>query len=162
VLYQRENEDDDDGVLPIYEYAWNHTTLQALKIDRTVTYLQSLFPPGKHLERVEHMYRHFGDEVPLHLEFVRFNGEIACFGLQIVRFTSEERLNEIIHYHEANGVPIFNPHAYTLEEGGMKQVDHTQLAFKREADPQGLLNPGKMLAWDNPDYDGRRETALFR
>jgi FAD/FMN-containing dehydrogenase len=85
VLYQRENEDDDDGVLPIYEYAWNHTTLQALKIDRTLTYLQSLFPPGKHLERVEHMYRHFGDEVPLHLEFVRFNGEIACFGLQIVR-----------------------------------------------------------------------------
>ena len=33
----------------------------------------------------------------------------------------------------------------------MKQVDRTQLAFKREADPDGLLNPGKMLAWDQPD-----------
>jgi hypothetical protein len=33
----------------------------------------------------------------------------------------------------------------------MKQVDHAQLAFKREADPEGLLNPGKMLAWDHPD-----------
>jgi hypothetical protein len=31
-----------------------------------------------------------------------------------------------------------------------------QLAFKRETDPKGLLNPGKMLAWEQPDYDGRR------
>jgi hypothetical protein len=43
----------------------------------------------------------------------------------------------------------------TLEEGGMKRVDPVQLAFKREADPQGLLNPGKMLAWEQPDYDAR-------
>lgn len=160
VLYQRES--DTDGVPPLYEFAWNHTTLHALKVDRTVTYIQSLFPPAQHLERVEHMYHHFGDEVPMHLEFVRFNGAVACFGLQLVRFTDEQRLNEIIAYHEDNGVPIFNPHAYTLEEGGMKQIDHDQLNFKREADPEGLLNPGKMIAWDNPDYDGRRDTALFQ
>jgi hypothetical protein len=55
--------------------------------------------------------------------------------------------------HNANGCPIFNPHRYTLEEGGMKQTDEIQLAFKREADPKGLLNPGKMIAWDDPDYD---------
>jgi FAD/FMN-containing dehydrogenase len=29
----------------------------------------------------------------------------------------------------------------------MKRVDARQLAFKKEADPLGLLNPGKMLAW---------------
>lgn len=107
------------------------------------------------------MHEHFGDELPLHLEFVRFNGEVGCFGLQIVRYTSDERLAEIIRYHEANGVPVFNPHAYTIEEGGMKAVDHAQLAFKREADPKGLLNPGKMVAWDDPDYDGRGEVLLF-
>ena len=42
-------------------------------------------------------------------------------------------------FFEQNGCPIFNPHDYTLEGGGMKKVDHTQLAFKREADPLGLL-----------------------
>ena len=35
----------------------------------------------------------------------------------------------------------------------MKQTDEVQLAFKKEADPKGLLNPGKMIGWDNPDFD---------
>ena len=43
----------------------------------------------------------------------------------------------------------------------MKEVDHLQLDFKREADPEGLLNPGKMIAWERPDYDGRAAVRLF-
>jgi FAD/FMN-containing dehydrogenase len=139
---------------PLFEYSWNHTTLHALKVDRTITYLQTLYPPPHHLAKVAEMAARFGDEVPLHLEFVRFGGEIACFGLQLVRFTGEERLAEIIRAHEEAGCPIFNPHEFTLEGGGMKQVDQVQLAFKREADPRGLLNPGKMIGWDDPTYDG--------
>jgi FAD/FMN-containing dehydrogenase len=141
------------GELPLFEYSWNHTTLHALKHDRTITYLQTLYPPPGHLELVEHMWRHFGDEVPIHLEFVRFGGQIACFGLRLVRYTSDERLVEITAYHDRNGCPVFNPHEYTIEGGGMKKVDALQLAFKREADPEGLLNPGKMIGWDNPAYD---------
>ena len=88
-----------------------------------------------------------------HLELIRFNGRIGFAGLPLVRFTTEARLNEIIAEHEAMGAMIFNPHRYTLEEGGMKQTDAIQLAFKRETDPKGLLNPGKMIAWENPDFD---------
>ncbi len=142
----------DGASTPAYEHSWNHTTLQALKSDKSVTYLQTLFPAPDHLALVERMAERFGDEVPMHLEFVRLGGDVCCFGLQLVRFTTEERLAEIIAIHEADGAPIFNPHAYTLEEGGMKRVDAAQLAFKREADPHGLLNPGKMLAWANPDW----------
>ncbi len=149
------------GRLPLFEYSWNHTTLHALKHDRTITYLQTLFPPPDHLAHVERMARHFGDEVPIHLEFVRYRGEVACFGLQLVRYTTDARLLEIIAHHERQGCPIFNPHAYTLEEGGMKQVDWAQLAFKREADPLGLLNPGKMLGWENPSYGESAERAFL-
>ncbi len=35
----------------------------------------------------------------------------------------------------------------------MKRTDRAQLQFKREADPKGILNPGKMIAWDDPDFD---------
>ncbi len=134
-------------VTPLYEFTWNHTTLQALKVDKSITYLQTVFSPGRHVETVLQMADHFGDEVPMHVEFVRLNGEVACFGLQLVRYTTPERLQEIMDYHEAQGCPIFNPHTYILEDGGMKEIDAVQLAFKRQSDPHGLLNPGKMRAW---------------
>ncbi len=45
----------------------------------------------------------------------------------------------------------------------MKQVDRTQLAFKREADPKGLMNPGKMIGWDDPDYQpADRRSYLYK
>jgi FAD/FMN-containing dehydrogenase len=146
---------------PLFEYTWNHTTLHALKHDRTVTYLQTLFPPPHHLAKVEQMVREFGDEVPMHLEFVRYGGQIACFGLQLVRYTTDQRLLAIIDRHNQEGCPVFNPHEYTLEGGGMKKVDPLQLAFKREADPLGLLNPGKMIGWDNPAYDESQDRRFL-
>ncbi|TPK36472.1 FAD-binding oxidoreductase [Mesorhizobium sp. B2-5-4] len=155
--------DEKKGLPPAYELAWNHTTLRALRVDPAITYLQSLYPFPNQLALVEKMDAMFPGEVFSHLEFVRLDGNITCFGLPLVNFTTEARLNEIIRLHEDNGCPIFNPHRYTLEEGGMKQTDGVQLAFKRETDPQGLLNPGKMIAWENPDYDYRSgRTFLFK
>ncbi|TPI19231.1 FAD-binding oxidoreductase [Mesorhizobium sp. B4-1-1] len=156
-------DEDKKGLPPAYELAWNHTTLRALRVDPSVTYLQSLYPFPNQLALVEKMDAMFPGEVFSHLEFVRLDGNITCFGLPLVKFTTEARLDAIIRLHEENGCPIFNPHRYTLEEGGMKQTDEIQLAFKRETDPQGLLNPGKMIAWENPDYDYRSgRTFLFK
>jgi len=156
-------DEDKKGLPPGFELAWNHTTLRALRVDPAITYLQSLYPFPNQLALVEKMDAMFPDEVFSHLEFVRLDGNITCFGLPLVKFTTEARLDEIVRLHEENGCPIFNPHRYTLEEGGMKQTDAVQLAFKRETDPQGLLNPGKMIAWENPDYDYRSgRTFLFK
>jgi FAD/FMN-containing dehydrogenase len=141
------------GLPPAYELSWNHTTLRGLRVDPNITYLQVLYPYPNAVELVARMASILGDEVPDHLEFVRFNGNVTCFGLPVVRYTSEERLEEIIRTFEDNGCPVFNPHRYTLEEGGMKQSDPVQLAFKGEADPKGLLNPGKMIAWEDPNFD---------
>jgi FAD/FMN-containing dehydrogenase len=157
------SEAEAKGLPPGFELAWNHTTLRALRVDPAITYLQVLYPFPDQVRLVEAIHARFGEEVICHLEFVRFDGKVTCFGLPLVKFTSEERLEEIMAIHEEMGAPIFNPHRVTLEEGGMKQTDEAQLAFKREADPQGLLNPGKMIAWEDPDYDFRSgKTFLFR
>ncbi|MEZ5666870.1 MAG: FAD-binding oxidoreductase [Alphaproteobacteria bacterium] len=157
----RATPDEAAQTVPLYEYSWNHTTLQVLKTDKTVTYLQILFPPPHHVDLAARMQAEFGDEVLLHVEFVRFGGEVNCMGLPVVRYTTAERLNAIMARFEAAGAPIFNPHDYTLEGGGMKKVDAVQLGFKREADPHGLLNPGKMIAWDDPDYDKRDRQTRY-
>ncbi len=162
VLFRSDTAEDLKGLPPAYELSWNHTTLRGLRIDPDITYLQVLYPFPDQLDLVDKVHARFGDEVKAHLEFVRFDGNVTCFGLPIVRFTTEERLEEIMRIHEEMGCPIFNPHRYTLEEGGMKQTDAVQLAFKREADPRGLLNPGKMIAWEEPDFDyASNQTYLF-
>jgi len=126
------------------EFTWNHTTLLARSLDSEITYLQTFFFT---LERVEELYRYFGNEVMMHLEFLRVGGKAIPAGLQLVRYTTEERLNEIVRYHEERGAAIANPHTYILEDGGRKVIDPVQLRFKERVDPYGLMNPGKMRAW---------------
>lgn len=147
LCYQKTAQEASKGIA-LAEYTWNHTTLHARSVDPTLTYLQTLFPADKEMKLVEHMYHHFGDEVMMHLEFLRFGGQAVPAALQVVRYTTPERLQAIIDYHEDNGAMIFNPHTYILEDGGRKQVDMAQLRFKEMVDPYGLLNPGKMRAWE--------------
>jgi len=136
-----------------FELAWNHTTLRALRVDPTITYLQMMMPRPVMFEKLAEVKNTFGDEVLLHFEFTRFDGVVSPVGLPIVRHTSNERLEEIIRiFEEELGLPVFNPHRITLEEGGMKRTNPEQLAFKKQTDPKGLLNPGKMIAWVDPDW----------
>jgi FAD/FMN-containing dehydrogenase len=140
--------DDSPGQVPLYEYSWNHTTLQVLKSDRSVTYLQCLYPHDRILEKVAEMRDLFPDEVLQHLEFIRFGGRVTCSALPVVRYTNADRLNEIIRLHEERGVYIANPHVFTVEDGSRyKRADADQLGFKHEVDPYGLLNPGKMRSF---------------
>ncbi len=141
---------------PVFEYGWNHTTLRALKVDPDITYLQVRYGYPDHIAKVQAMRAALAPEVLQHLEVIRENGKVMFAGLSLVKFTSEERLDEIVRLHEEAGCMIFNPHRFTLEEGGRQTVDDRQLNFKREADPKGLLNPGKMIAWDDPNWKFER------
>jgi FAD/FMN-containing dehydrogenase len=139
---------ESTGAPPLYEYTWNHTTLQALKVDKTVTYLQTIFPLGANVEALVASHQMFGAEVMAHAEFQRRQGRTNCSSLQVVRYTSDERLWEIVRGLETLGIKLSNPHSYILEDKGARVLSaDLQLAFKREADPQGLLNPGKMSRW---------------
>jgi len=152
IIYRSDDNDWPRNPGHLFEYGWNHTTLRGLKVDPSITYLQVRYGGPDFLEKIKKVRETFGDEVLQHLEAIKDNGELIFAGLPIVKFTSEERLDEIVRLHEEMGCMIFNPHRYTLEEGGRQTVDDRQLEFKREADPKGLLNPGKMISWDDPDW----------
>jgi FAD/FMN-containing dehydrogenase len=133
----------------IVEFTWNHTTLHAMKVDKTLTYIQSGFPAGRNVEQAKTLHRLLGDEVLTHLEFIRTKeGEMTCSGLQLVRYTTDERLDEIMQIHRDHGVYIANPHVYLVEDGKQGQVNPDVVATKMRFDPAGLLNPGKLKGWD--------------
>jgi FAD/FMN-containing dehydrogenase len=146
---ERETEIEARGLVPAFEFTWNHCTLQALKVDKGITYLQSRLPAHGYLDTVAELIANFGKEVPMHLEFIRADGEVACIGLPLVRYSTEPRLRAIIAAFEAHGVTV-DPHSYMLEDDGTKETDPDQVAFKRRVDPHGLLNPGKMRGAEAP------------
>ena len=153
LIYRSDDNDWERTPGAVFEYGWNHTTLRALKVDPSITYLQVRYVYPQHLDLIEQMRDALSPEVLQHLEVLKEGGKVMFAGLSLVKFTTEERLDEIVKMHEDAGAMIFNPHRYTLEEGGRQTVDDRQLRFKQEADPKGLLNPGKMIAWDDPDFD---------
>jgi len=133
---------------PVYELTWNHTTLQALKVDKTITYLQSMYPADRTLPLVREIGALFPDELLPHLEFLRYAGRPTAAGLHLIRYRSPERLAEIFAAHEKRGVTIADPHVVTLEDGTRhKRADSDQLGFKHKVDPYGLMNPGKMRSF---------------
>ena len=140
---------ETSGLQPLYEFTWNHTTLHAIRIDPTITYLQLRFPPANNLELVDWVAAQFHGEVLLHLEFQRRFGKVTCSSLPLVRYTTPQRLDEIMAELNAEGVAVSNPHTFVLDDAGWKRVDAPQAEFKRMADPYGLMNPGKLADWQD-------------
>ena len=137
------------GNRTLVEFTWNHTTLNALKLDKNITYIQSGFTPARYLEQVRALEKILGGEVMMHLEFLRTKeGDFNCSGLQLIRYTTEARLNEIMAIYREHGVQINNPHVFVVEDGKQNSLDPKVLETKQRFDPQGLLNPGKLRIWE--------------
>ncbi len=152
ITYRRTADEVQAQHHTLLEYCWNHTTLNALKADKGLTYLQTTFTPGKHLDQVRTIQSLFGDEVLMHVEFLRsMDGFTTCTSLPLVRFSTEERLNQIIQTFRDNGIRVNNPHTYIIEEGKVGgDLPQSVIDMKQRFDPAGLLNPGKMRAWKLP------------
>ena len=130
------------------DYTWNHTTLWAMKADPELTYLQCGFDAATVRDQFSKLKARFGDEILWHIEFIKNAQGVAAPGsIPVVRFTTEERLNEMIDYCREIGVSVANPHVNNVEGGGRYLRDNAQLLAKQRFDPRGLLNPGKMVTF---------------
>lgn len=125
------------------DFTWNHTTLWALKTDPSYTYLQSAFSLDNYMAQIHQIKQKFGDEIFMHFEWVKGGGKLVPSALPVIKFVNEERLYEIIDYFESVGARIFDPHTYLLESDSRNAVSSMWVA-KRNNDPLGLLNPGKI------------------
>ena len=134
------------GLPPVHECAYNHTTLRALKHDRSWTYLQMVAPIAVAPELIARQMERYGDEMLMHHEFARLAGEPRLSGLVLVQFLDEERLDEIMQELRDDGCHVMNAHVHVLEQSGRKQMGSEEIRFKRSVDPLGLMNPGKILS----------------
>ena len=135
----------------ISEVVWNHTTLHMRAKDKNWTYLQMLLPLNKELELINALKEKWGSNVLWHIEAVSQQGVPRLAALPVLKWHSEERLNQIIDNCKKLGAIIFNPHVLTVEGGGLGVIDSDQVKAKIKFDPKGLLNPGKLEGWEIKD-----------
>ena len=132
--------------IPLRELTWNHTTLHARGHDGGLTYLQLLLPQPEG-PALAALRQRWGDDLLWHLEAVRAQGRQRLACLPLLRWRGPQALQALIDHALELGCLLFNPHAITVEDGGLGAVDADQLAAKQRYDPAGLLNPGKLRGW---------------
>jgi hypothetical protein len=88
-------------------------------------------------EQFAELKRRFGDDFLFHIEFMKNGQGVVIPGsIPVVRFTTEERLNEMIDT-AAIGVGVANPHVNHVEGGGRYREDNVQLLAKQQLDAKG-------------------------
>lgn len=138
----------------VSDYSYNHTTLWAMKSDPSLTYFQAGFGPDFNAQCTLIRQR-FPGEVFQHFEWAaaktktdakgRTVGDGVGLGaIPLVKFTTVERLREIMAYCREIGMSVTNIHAYRMEERGTYPNIADKYALKAETDPEGILNPGKL------------------
>ncbi len=129
------------------ELTWNHTTLHMRSNDPGWTYLQMILPEDS-IEAMHKLKKKWGDDLLWHLESVSQHGTQRIAALPIIRWKGEKEMEEFIHHCREIDAVIFNPHAITVEDGGLGIIDADQVYAKKIYDPKGVLNPGKLKGWN--------------
>jgi hypothetical protein len=96
----------------------------------------------------------FGSDVWLELKYMRSGWfrrlrGLSAEGMQpsvFITMMSGERafMDRLMAFCDSIGVTYQNPHTFALEETGLFSDFDRIVAFKRQTDPQNLLNPGKI------------------
>ncbi len=133
------------------DFTFNHTTLWTLKADASYTYLQCGFSPTDYERQIALVKEKYGEEMLMHMEWMkRPDGGTAPANLPLIKFTTEERVYEMIAFLNEIGVPVSNPHTWELDPGN--STYEGMVERKRVNDPRNLLNPGKLYV-DQPEKE---------
>ncbi|MBE3639524.1 FAD-binding oxidoreductase [Mangrovicoccus algicola] len=141
---------------PIWEFAFGHTTLQAQKTRDDITEIEGLFSAPDLAARILEVHAAIGKTGPMRMEIRRWGAELVGSGSTFVTFTDEAAVNEVVTAMRAMGLKVANPHASNVRGVGKKTIGPREIAFKREVDPKGLLNPGRFEA------EGAADTVIDR
>jgi FAD/FMN-containing dehydrogenase len=132
---------------PLTEFAFGHALVQILKSDPRRAVLEGFFRDSADLagliERVHAKVGHYG---PMRVELVRIGGELIGSGSPYFVYESPEQMAQIVREMQDAGAVVSNSHTSNVRAVGKKEIAARDLAFKRDVDPYGLMNPGRFEA----------------
>ena len=139
---------------PLHEFCYGHGLRQIQKTVPTFTGLQGMFRGPAMFEAIAAVRAQVSREEPFRLELFWSDGEVVAMGSPQIAFRDPRQMADLVALVQASGGVVANSHTTGVREVGIKRITPRDVAFKREMDPHGLLNPGKL------NLDGVQESAL--
>ena len=139
---------------PLHEFCYGHGLRQIQKTAPTFTGLQGMFRGPAMLESIAAVRAKVSREEPFRLELFWSDGEVVAMGSPQIAYRDPRQMADLVALVQDSGGVVANSHTTGVREVGIKRITSRDVAFKREMDPHGLLNPGKL------NLDGVAESAL--
>jgi FAD/FMN-containing dehydrogenase len=131
---------------------YGHRMLWIKKIAPRGAFLHCYLDPDAPLEQLSALKERFGGDIMLELKFLRSRWLRERFGhagdgvlpAPLVCVVEGDRdLSTVMAFCDEIGVRYQNPHTFFLDRKGLLRDPDVLKRFKADADPAGLLNPGK-------------------
>ncbi|MBV9119873.1 MAG: FAD-binding oxidoreductase [Chloroflexi bacterium] len=145
---------DDQDKLPFNYLVYGHRMLWVKKLAPDAGFLHVYFSRDRILEQIEAIKAEFGEQAWIELKFMNspylssLRGESGDTLLPAAVISlvpgSRENIDRAMRVCDSLGVTYLNPHTFVLEESGLFRDFNKIIEFKRQTDPKGLLNPGKI------------------
>ena len=129
---------------PLFEFAYGHGMRQIQKTNPKFTGFQGMFPPDGMLEAIAAVRAAAGPQQPMRLEVFWSEGRVVAMGSPVITYENEAQMASMVKLLQAHGAGVANSHTTGVREVGIKRITPRDAVFKREMDPHGLLNPGKL------------------
>ncbi|MDX2358744.1 FAD-binding oxidoreductase [Dietzia sp. PP-33] len=139
-----------EGTKHITQFPYSHTILWSRKAVPDSSWLQCEYAAGdreRFIEQVRAVSERYAGVFLQHIEInTSPSGDVRCMGIPpLVDLPDHEAaLDELIAYCTGLGISLLNPHSFVVEEGGFVGDTGRMLDLKRDVDPLGILNPGKL------------------
>lgn len=144
--------------IPFYEYTWGHSVWWLRKQVPTVATLIALLPEHDPLGAMTSLRHALTPDVSIAVSCKRFAGRPAlqlavCLPHQSMLSDASRRAIDV-------GCLVADTHRPTLSDGSIYAFPERQRTFKRDVDPYGLLNPGKLSGFDSSDADDGASSGI--
>ncbi len=145
---------DETGKVSLALMVYGHRMLWVKKLAPDSAFLHGYFSPDEYFHQLQALRERFGAEVWLEFKYIKSRWLRALRGLPgdgplpaaVLTLLPNDKsfLQTVMAFCDSIGVSYLNPHTFLLEESGLFLDFQPIVDFKRQSDPKGLLNPGKI------------------
>ena len=132
---------------------YGHRMLWVKKLFASAAFLHCYLSETRPVDQLLAIKARFGDHSLVELKYIRSrwlrerwgqSGDGVVFAPLVGMVNGRDDLEDLLAFCDDIGVAYQNPHTFFLDEQGLFADPRLLHRFKREVDPKGLLNPGKL------------------